>query len=169
MVKQFLELSNLPSTNMRSITKQQLGFLVSIIMGTSFYSCSSAKIISPIDAKNAILSVMDMQERAWSDGDIHQFMEGYWKSEKLSFVGKSGINKGWETTLNNYLKGYPTKEVMGKLTFEVLELNRISNHSYHMIGRFTLIREVDKPTGLFTLIWKYIDHQWVIVSDHTSG
>ena len=58
---------------------------------------------------------------------------------------------------------------MGKLTFEVLEMNRISADAYHMIGRYTLIRKADKPTGLFTLIWKNIDGKWLIVSDHTSG
>lgn len=125
--------------------------------------------MSDESAKTAIREVMTMQERAWSDGDIYQFMEGYWKSEELSFVGRTGINKGWTTTLNNYIKGYPDKDAMGKLTFEILELNRVSSDAYHMIGRYTLIRKEDKPTGLFTLIWKYIGGKWVIVSDHTSG
>ena len=110
-----------------------------------------------------------MQEKAWSDGDVHQFMEGYWKSENLSFVGRTGINKGWQTTLDNYIKGYPTKDAMGKLTFDILEFNQVSNHAYHMIGRYTLVRKEDTPTGLFTLIWKFIDGKWLIVSDHTSG
>ena len=132
-------------------------------------SCNTVKQIPNDKAESDIKAVMKMQEQAWSDGDVYQFMEGYWKSENLSFVGKSGINKGWETTLNNYIKGYPSKDAMGKLTFDVLEMNRISRDAYHMIGRYTLVRKVDKPTGLFTLIWKYIDGQWLIVSDHTSG
>jgi hypothetical protein len=132
-------------------------------------SCGTTKQIPNNKAEADIKSVMKMQETAWSDGDVHQFMEGYWKSENLSFVGKSGINKGWETTLNNYIKGYPDKAAMGTLTFDILEMNRISNDAYHMIGRYTLVRDIDKPTGLFTLIWKYIDGQWLIVSDHTSG
>lgn len=132
-------------------------------------SCGTTKQIPNNKAEADIKSVMKMQEAAWSDGDVHQFMEGYWKSENLSFVGKSGINKGWETTLNNYIKGYPDKAAMGTLTFDILEMNRISNDAYHMIGRYTLVRDIDKPTGLFTLIWKYIDGQWLIVSDHTSG
>ncbi len=138
---------------------------VTMIMG----SCGTTKQIPNSKAEADIKSVMKMQEAAWSDGDVHQFMEGYWKSENLSFVGKSGINKGWETTLNNYIKGYPDKAAMGTLTFDILEMNRISNDAYHMIGRYTLVRDIDKPTGLFTLIWKYIDGQWLIVSDHTSG
>lgn len=142
-------------------------FLVALM--SILISCSTTKRISNADAESAIKAVMKMQEQAWSDGDVHQFMEGYWKSENLSFVGKSGINKGWQTTLDNYIKGYPTKDAMGKLTFDILEMNRISDNAYHMIGRYTLVRKEDKPTGLFTLIWKYIDGKWLIVSDHTSG
>jgi len=127
------------------------------------------KHVPDADVESEIKAVMAMQEKAWSDGDVHQFMEGYWKSEDLSFVGRSGINKGWTTTLNNYIKGYPDKDAMGKLTFDILEMNRISADAYHMIGRYTLVRKSDKPTGLFTLIWKNIDGKWLIVSDHTSG
>ncbi|MEM9547666.1 MAG: DUF4440 domain-containing protein [Bacteroidota bacterium] len=142
---------------------------ISMIIGVLLISCSTTKRMPNTEAETAIRSVMAMQEKAWSDGDVHQFMEGYWKSENLSFVGRSGINKGWQTTLDNYIKGYPTKDAMGTLTFDILEMNRISDDAYHMIGRFTLVRKEDKPTGLFTLIWRYIDGQWVIVSDHTSG
>jgi hypothetical protein len=143
---------------------------LSLLMAMSILiSCSTSKKISNADAEKAISAVMKMQEKAWSDGDVYQFMEGYWKSENLSFVGRSGINKGWQTTLDNYIKGYPTKDAMGILTFDILEMNRISEYAYHMIGRYTLVRKEDKPTGLFTLIWKYIDGKWVIVSDHTSG
>jgi len=143
--------------------------VMSVVLASLFFSCSTTKQIAYETAKSDIAAVMKMQEKAWSEGNVHQFMEGYWKSEDLSFVGRSGINKGWQTTLDNYIKGYPTKDAMGKLTFDIIELNKISNHAYHMIGRYTLVRKEDKPTGLFTLIWKYIDGQWVIVSDHTSG
>ena len=133
------------------------------------FSCVEIKRASDTEDENAIKAVMKMQEQAWSKGDVHQFMEGYWKSEELSFVGRSGINKGWQTTLDNYIKGYPTKDAMGTLTFDILEMNRISDDAYHMIGRYTLVRKEDKPTGLFTLIWKKMDGKWLIVSDHTSG
>lgn len=144
-------------------------YLFTFILTMTTLSCSTVKQIPNEKAESDIKAVMKMQELAWSDGDVYQFMEGYWKSENLSFVGRSGINKGWKTTLNNYIKGYPDKDAMGKLTFDILEMNRISADAYHMIGRYTLIRKSDKPTGLFTLIWKYIDGKWLIVSDHTSG
>lgn len=152
-----------------AIIPRKILIVASLLVVSLFFSCSTSKRISNSSAEESIKAVMQMQEQAWSDGDVHQFMEGYWKSENLSFVGRSGINKGWQTTLDNYIKGYPTKDAMGELTFEILEMNRISSDAYHMIGRYTIVRDEDTPTGLFTLIWKYIDGGWVIVSDHTSG
>ena len=142
---------------------------MAIMLLSLFASCSTTKYMSSDKAESEIRQVMRMQEKAWSAGDIDAFMEGYWKSEELSFVGKSGITKGWTTTKNNYKRGYPDKDAMGKLTFDILEMNRISGDAYHMVGRYTLVRATDKPTGIFTLIWKYIDGKWLIVSDHTSG
>ena len=114
-----------------------------------------------------ILAVMDMQEEAWSEGNIDVFMMGYWKSDSLMFIGKNGIKYGWQTTLDNYKKSYPDKATMGKLEFEILKLE-VNDNSAYMLGKWSLIRESDNPNGYFTLYWKKIDSKWVITIDHTS-
>jgi len=114
-----------------------------------------------------ILAVMDMQEQAWSDGDVEAFMQGYWQSDSLMFVGKNGIKYGWQTTLDNYKKSYPDKAAMGKLEFEVLKLE-VNGDAAYMLGKWSLIRESDNPNGYFTLYWKKIDGDWLITIDHTS-
>lgn len=120
------------------------------------------------DAAVAIIQTLQMQEDAWSAGDIDAFMEGYWKSPKLTFTGKRGVTYGWQETKDNYEKGYPTKEDMGKLEFNVHELIPLAPDVYKVIGEFKLYRKKDNPSGYFTLVWKYIDGKWVIISDHTS-
>ncbi len=120
-------------------------------------------------AKSDIEKVLFDQMNAWNKGDIDAFMEGYIKSEELVFVGRSGLNKGWEQTLTNYKRSYPDLETMGKLNFEVLELDSLSNHIYRMIGTYELERKEDKPSGIFTLIWVYQNGQWLISSDQTCG
>ena len=120
------------------------------------------------NAKQEISDVMAMQEAAWNEADIDQFMEGYWKSEKLRFSG-SNVTYGWENTKNNYKKGYPNKEAMGRLTFEIKEIELTSAESAILFGRYTLIRKLDQPTGLFTLAWRKIDGKWLITSDMTCG
>lgn len=115
-----------------------------------------------------IEKVIAMQEQAWNEGNLEKFMEGYWNSDSLSFVGKNGVTYGWKATLANYKKGYPDKEAMGKLTFILLKKERLGPKSYMVLGKWHLKRTKDEVGGHFTLIWKKIKGKWVIISDHTS-
>ncbi|GAB4381047.1 MAG: hypothetical protein Kow0075_12660 [Salibacteraceae bacterium] len=57
------------------------------------------------------------QRDAWNSGDIRSYMNAYWMSDSLVFIGGKDITYGWENTLNRYLKAYPGKEQMGQLSF----------------------------------------------------
>ena len=43
---------------------------------------------------------MEQQEDAWNNGNIENFMNVYWKNDSLVFIGKSGINYGWDKTFS---------------------------------------------------------------------
>lgn len=118
--------------------------------------------------RQEILEVMSNQQESWNKADLTSFMEGYWKSDSLKFIGGNGITYGWQTTLANYKKRYPSPEAMGKLTFTILSVEKISNRSVFMIGKYHLKRVTDEPSGYFTLLWHKIDRKWVIVVDHSS-
>ena len=118
--------------------------------------------------EQAIRQVIATQEDAWNRADIESFMEGYWKSDSLMFIGSRGITFGWQSTLESYKKGYPNAEAMGKLTFTILSLQMLSPESAYVIGKWHLTRAKDEVGGHFTLLWKKIDGKWVIVADHTS-
>ena len=111
---------------------------------------------------------MTLQEKSWNDGNIDGFMKGYWKSEKLTFIGSSGINKGWENTLARYKKAYPDKAAMGKLFFEVIEFEQLGELKIRMTGKWQLTRSDDVLNGYFTLIWEKIEGRWLITYDHSS-
>jgi ketosteroid isomerase-like protein len=114
-----------------------------------------------------VLNQMKEQESCWNAGDINCFMKHYWNSDSLKFVGKSGITYGWQKTLDNYKKHYPDKAAMGTLTFGIKEATQLSPGAIYVIGKWDLQKE--KPVGgYFTLMWRKIEGQWVIVSDHTS-
>ncbi len=116
----------------------------------------------------AISKVMQDQQDAWNRADLADFMRGYWNSDSLQFIGRNGVTYGWKTTLENYRKGYPTPEAMGKLTFTVINLKLLSKDHAFMTGRYHLKRTADEPSGYFTLLWRKINGRWVIVADHTS-
>ncbi len=118
--------------------------------------------------KTAILAIMQRQTECWNKGDLNCFMEGYWRSDSLMFIGRNGITYGYEQTLARYQKNYPTPEAMGQLTFDILSLERLSADAYHMVGKWLLRRQEDNLNGHFTLVFRKIDDQWFIVKDHSS-
>lgn len=110
---------------------------------------------------------MEAQESSWNNGDIAGFMEYYWKSDSLKFIGKKGITYGWQQTLDNYIKGYPDKTAMGILKFVINECTQLSPTCIYVIGSWELEKK-KAVGGYFTLLWRKINGKWVIVADHTS-
>jgi ketosteroid isomerase-like protein len=119
--------------------------------------------------REKILEVMSRQEKYWNEGNIPAFMQDYWKSDSLKFIGKNGVTKGWQATMDRYLKTYPDKASMGNLKFDIKEVEFLSDKAAWVLGQFYLTRpEKGDLTGFFTLIFKKINQRWVIVSDHSS-
>ncbi|HEX7845855.1 MAG TPA: DUF4440 domain-containing protein [Chitinophagaceae bacterium] len=116
----------------------------------------------------AIRKLLNEQTVAWNKGDVEGFMKGYWKSDSLMFIGKSGITYGWTNTLNNYKKNYPDTVAMGKLVFDILLVKKISAEYFQVVGKWFLKRTVGDLSGHYTLLLRKIKAEWVIVSDHSS-
>ena len=118
---------------------------------------------------SAIKDVMNKQIQAWNNGDIDRFMQTYWKSDSLMFIGSTAPVYGWQTTLENYKKHYPDTATMGKLSFNLIKLNQLSPEYYFVIGAWHLKRTQEKDIGgYFTLLFRKINGTWIIVVDHTS-
>jgi ketosteroid isomerase-like protein len=116
----------------------------------------------------AIRRILDEQTAAWNRGDITHFMKGYWESDSLMFIGKSGVTYGWTNTLNNYKKGYPDTAAMGKLSFTLILVQSLSEKYYHVVGKWNLQRSIGDIGGHFTLLFKKINGAWKIIEDHSS-
>lgn len=142
---------------------------ISIFLLLIFVSVSGALAQTKDEkAKAAIRNVLDEQTAAWNRGDIDGFMKGYWNSPEMTFVSGNSVTKGWQPTLERYKKGYNTRAKMGVLSFSELEITMLGKNAALVLGRFTLVRETDKPTGLFTLTFRKFKDGWKIILDHTS-
>ena len=71
------------------------------------FSCKTTKPTAKDDVA-VIRSILDQQQKAWSENDLEGFMSGYWESEDLTYFSRGKISKGWQTTLANYKRNYPT-------------------------------------------------------------
>ena len=141
--------------------------ILTLIIGLLSYGCQS-KMNSGQDKCDHLFEIMNHQQLAWNNGDIDAFMLGYWKSDSLQFIGKSGITRGWQATLDNYKKSYPSQSAMGKLSFNNLDCEVLGEDVHYIIGQWTLHRTTDTLQGHYTLLWKKINGEWVIVRDHSS-
>jgi ketosteroid isomerase-like protein len=119
--------------------------------------------------ESEIIAVLEKQQIAWNKADIEGFMDGYWKSDSLRFIGKKGITYGWKPVLENYKKSYSTKDLMGTLSFTSLDLTVLDLDAAFVTGNWRIsYKEKEEIGGWFSLLFRKIEGVWVIVADHTS-
>lgn len=128
----------------------------------------STNIFAQSESEEAIRNILDKQSVAWNEGNIEGFMKGYWENDSLMFIGKKGLTYGWENTLDNYRKNYPDVKAMGQLTFTLLVFKPLSDEYEEVVGKWHLKREDGDLEGHFTLLFRKINDEWLIVMDHSS-
>lgn len=119
----------------------------------------------------AIRQVLAEQAAAWNRGDIEGFMEGYARSDSLSFASGGNVRRGWRSTLEAYRRGYPDRRSMGTLTFSELDVRVLSEEWALVLGRWRLERQGEQsdPGGVFTLVLERRPAGWRVLHDHTSS
>jgi ketosteroid isomerase-like protein len=143
-----------------------------------FGSCQSAQpaaaaqtqTITHPESIAAVKKVLAEQAAYWSEGNLEGYMQGYWKSDSLLFIGKSGLTYGWQQTLDNYKRSYPDVSAMGKLTFDLKEVRELSAENILVVGKWHLQREAAKGNleGHFSVIFQRFANSWKIIADHSS-
>ncbi len=115
--------------------------------------------------------VLDSQVAAWNRGDLEGFMQGYWKSEDLTFFSGGTETRGWQETLDRYKKSYQSDgREMGHLDFGDLRIEMLGPGAAFVRGTWKLTMSDGKtPHGLFTLIFRRFPEGWRIVHDSTGS
>ena len=134
----------------------------------SCFTLISCILFSQSKDEKKILSILDNQTKAWNTGDLEKFMIGYYESDSLMYIGKSGVTYGYEATLNSYKKNYAGPEKMGKLTFDILHLKKLGHKHYLVVGKWSLKRTAGDVGGYYTLTFEKQKGQWVVIADHSS-
>lgn len=141
---------------------RKTAFLFILLFGAAATSMSQSK------AERDVLAILDRQTAAWNRGDLEGFMKGYWENDSLMYIGRSGVTYGFTPTLSNYRKNYGDTARMGKLRFDILHVKRLSCKYIHVVGRWSLRRSAGDVGGHYTLLFRRMRGEWVIVSDHSS-
>ena len=140
-------------------------------LGTVFLTQMS-QVSADIRKKSAPAAMHDVlmaQQDAWNTGDIEGFMQGYLQSNQLRFASGGDITLGFDETLSRYQTRYSERAQMGTLRFDIKDVELLDEDDGLVFGQWTIIRDADSPTGLFTLHMKNTEDGWKVVSDHTSS
>ena len=138
----------------------------------------AAPIVAQTAAEDeaAIRAGMKVQADAWNRADIPGFMREYEDSADTTFIGLT-VRKGYQPILERYKENYTTREEMGTLSFNDLDIRLLTNGCGKteialVTGKFHLEREkhgaAKKDDGVFSLVWRKGRDGWKIVLDHTS-
>lgn len=119
--------------------------------------------------ERAIRALLERQQIAWNEKDLRRFMQGYWQNENLIFASGGEVTRGWQTTLDRYLKSYDTPAKIGRLTFRIRQIDFMGDDWAKVLGEWEVVRASEHLAGLFTLIVQRLPEGWKVVHDHTSS
>ena len=116
-----------------------------------------------------ITALLQAQDASWNAGDIEGFMNGYWPSGELRFASGGNVVRGYEATLARYKLRYPGREGMGQLSTSGYEIDILSEDAAIAHGSWKVTTAEGSSDGLYTLVLRKMDGQWLIVSDTTTS
>jgi ketosteroid isomerase-like protein len=137
------------------------------VMLAALLTCCSPHRAPGGDAVAQIRNVMDGQVEAWNAGDLDGYMQGYWRSDSLTFHGGSRLIRGWDSLSAMYASAYPG-ERRGRLAFTDVAVSLICDDAAWVRGRWNVEFPDTMRSGRFTLIFKRTGDGWRIVHDHSS-
>jgi peptidoglycan/xylan/chitin deacetylase (PgdA/CDA1 family) len=130
------------------------------------------------EVRDAVAALLTAQAEAWNRGDLAAFCGAY--AEDATFASPSGLIRGRQRVLDQYLKKYPDAAARGSLAFEVLDTQLAQGteitifddavpsdvHGVSVLARWTL-SYAGKPavTGLTQLALRPRQKSWEIVQD----
>ena len=119
----------------------------------------------------AVRRLLDEQVAAWNRGDLAGFMEGYWRSDSLTFYAGGDVVRGWQVTHDRYHRRYQSEgREMGVLVFDLHDVRVTAAGQALVRGAWSLEFEDSRPHGLFTLWLRWFpDRGWRVVHDHSSS
>ena len=137
--------SSFARTNARSLVAS----LACVVVAAALSSCAQPPEGERANAENAaaIRAVLDAQAAAWNRGDVEGYMAGYEQSDETTFVSGDTITRGWQTVHDRYRKSNDTRDKMGTLRFDALDIKPLSPFYSVVTGRWQLTRANDTPHG----------------------
>jgi ketosteroid isomerase-like protein len=131
-------------------------------------SFSSTNTYGQSKDRKAIMEVMEKEIEYWNSGNIEGYVSLYAPVDSVRMIYTQGATYGRDSILAFYKKYWP-KERMGQLSFDGIQLERISNDYYFNSGFFHVkLPDGRMVNGRFSGLMRKIKGRWYIYTDHSG-
>ena len=121
-----------------------------------------------LDAR--VRSMLEASAAGWNRGDLDAFMEVYKEDSQTTYVGGTGLRRGYEAIRQRYEPLFGSDADRDSLRFEDLTVRRVADDVAVGVARWVLHRGGEVTgAGPFTLVLQRTTGGWKIVHDHSSS
>ncbi len=107
---------------------------------------------------------------AWNRGDLDAFMADYIPDSTTTFVGSSGLIRGFDGIRARYAPAFEPGADRDSLRFEDFHVRSIAPSLVLVTARYILYRDQETTSsGSFTLVMEQRPDGWKITHDHSSS
>jgi beta-aspartyl-peptidase (threonine type) len=144
-----------------------------LAVGMSLACAPAAEQAPPVDPATlnaAVDTLLSQSEAAWNGGDLEGFLLWYQRGPETTFLGSTGLTRGWETIRARYAARFEAGAARDSLRFEDLVTRPLAPRLGLATARYVLFQgDSVTASGVFTLIVEQKPEGWRIVHDHSSA
>jgi len=122
-----------------------------------------------LDAGYAARAGLQAQVSAWNRGDLEAALDTYWNAPQMTWISRSGVERGFATFANAMRKDFADPAAMGIYSAEVLDARGLGPETGMVVFRWEILRAGKRVMGgTSTQIWRHLDGKWKAVLEHAS-
>lgn len=154
-----------------------LGALLAAVAATTASACWIEEVAPEAgdgdeDAglREEVREMLDASAAAWNRGDLEAFLSDYERSPNTTYIGSSGLIRGWDGIRARYAPTFAPGAERDSLRFIDLRVRPLNQRYALATARYLLHRGGEvTSSGPFTLVLQSVESQWKIIHDHSSA
>jgi uncharacterized protein (TIGR02246 family) len=117
----------------------------------------------------AARSGLEAQIAAWNRGDLEAALRAYWNSPDMTWVSKTGVQRGFAAFAQGMRTDFVDPAAMGTYSAEVLDARSLGPAAAVIVFRWQIMKSGRRVMGgTSTQVWRQIEGSWCAVLEHAS-
>ena len=124
----------------------------------------------PGPLQSQVQTLLTESSDAWNAGDLDAFMASYLKDPSTTYIGSTGLLRGYDAIRDHYAPSFEPGAARDSLRFEDLYTRPLGPGLGLAVAHYVLYRsDTTTSTRIFTLILQQTPDGWGIVHDHSNA